>query len=733
MKKITLKIDGMTCSACSSGLEKYLNKQKGIESANVNLIMSIAEINYDGLKIKDIEQYVSEAGFKSNGEFKDINDTQQVKSQKKILLICGLLIIILFYIAMAHMFNIVEIPGISYHNNPINYGIILLIFAIIFLWYGSDILKSGIKNLIHKMPNMDTLVTIGVLSSFIYSAYGLIQICMENINYLGNLYFESSCMIIYFVKLGRYIENISKDKTKDAIKKLVQITPKSATLKRDNSEFKVSIDEVNIGDTIICKPGEKIAVDGIVITGITHVDESFITGESKPVSKQKDSKVIAGSINYDGVIEYKAERIGKDSTISEIVKLVVEATGTKNKIQKIADKVSGYFVPILVGIAIITFIGYIITGNPFSEALTTFVTILVVACPCALGLAVPLVIVVSNGLCASKGILVKKSQALEIARSIDTIVLDKTGTITYGKLKIYKVYNYSQEADSKLLSIVSSLEKNSTHPIATAFKENQNLKVEEFSNIAGIGIQGKIDNKQYYVGSKRILEKVNIENDDKDEHKKDYNNLVNDGCTVMYVIENHQIIGLIGIKDTIRENIKTFINNAKNRKINVIMLTGDNKQTAQIIAKEVKIENVIAEVMPEHKSEEIKRLIVQGKKVMMVGDGINDAPALVNSTIGVSINEGIDIAADSADVILMNNDLSNILDFIDISKKSYKIIKQNLFWAFFYNMCMIPIAMGILKPYGIAMNPMFGSIAMTFSSLTVILNSLRLRSLRMNK
>ena len=747
MKKIILKIEGMTCSACSGGLEKYLKKQKGIIDANVNLVMAIATITYEDIKIKEIEKYIKDAGFKSNGEFKDINDLEMAKSEKKTLIIFGILTILLFYIAMAHMFNIPEIPIISRHINPINYGITLILFAIIYFIYGFDIIKSGIKNLIHKIPNMDTLVTIGVLSSFIYSLYGFIKICMGELNYLNSLYFESSCMIIYFVKLGRYIENISKEKTKDAIKQLVQITPKNAIVKRDNKEIKVSIDEVNIGDIVVCKPGGKIAVDGIVTSGKAHVDESFITGESNPVQKEKESRVIAGSINYDGVIEYKAEKIGKDSTISEIVKLVVEATNTKNKIQKIADKVSGYFVPILVGIAVITLIVYLLIGREFSEAITTFVTILVVACPCALGLAVPLVVVVSNGLCATKGIFVKKSQSLELAKNIDTVVLDKTGTLTYGKLKMFKMFNYSNITDEKLIDLISALEAKSTHPIATAFKDivQKEYEVEDFKNIEGIGIKGKIDKNQYYIGSKKILEVLGIEDnverqltgkaenelDDKEKNKlayqEDYNYLVNNGCSIMYVVKEKEILGLIGIKDTIRKSAKDFIEKLKENNIEAIMLTGDNKTTAQIIAKELGIEHVIAEVLPKNKSNEIKKLISQNKKVIMVGDGINDAPALVQATIGISVNEGTDVAIDSADVILMNNNLNNILDFINISKKSYKIIKEKLFWAFFYNLCMIPIAMGVLKPFGITMNPMFGSIAMTFSSLTVVLNSLRLK------
>ena len=720
MKKLVLKIDGMTCSACSSGLEKYLNKQVGIKSCNVNLVLAIATIEYENLTKKQIENYIKEAGFKSLGEFKGIDDLETGKSDKNKLIILGILILFIMYISMSEMLNLPSIPFIN-HNYPLIFTTTMLFVTLIFLWYGFDILKSGIKNLLHKMPNMDTLVMFSVLFSFLYSFYGYINIILFDSQQFTSLYFESTCMVIYFIKLGRFIENISKDKTKNAIKNLVQITPKNAILKRDGKEEKVTIDKIVINDILISRSYDKIAVDGEVVEGRIYVDESFITGESNPVLKEKGSKVIAGSICYDGYIEYKALKIGKESTISEIVKLVVEATNTKSKIQKLADKISGYFVPFIILVAILTFIIQLLIGVSFEKSLIHMVTILVVACPCALGLAVPLVVVVSNGLCAKKGLFLRNSDVLEKAKNIDTVVFDKTGTLTYGKLNIFKVYNYSNLPDEKLLDIVSNLEKHSSHPISRAFNLKKKFTVTDFKTLDGMGIYGKINNKDYYLGNEKIILNLKIKNN----YKKDYNFLIKNACSIIYIIENRKIIGLIGVRDIIRSDIKDIINKFYNNRINVIMLTGDNDITAKVIASELGIKKVIANVFPNMKANYVKKLVDSGRKVIMVGDGINDAPALATATIGVSVNDGTDVAMDSSDVILMNNDMSNILDLIVISKKAYKVIKQNLFWAFFYNLCMLPIAMGLLENFGISMTPMFGSIAMIFSSLTVVFNSLR--------
>ena len=733
MKKVVLSIDGMTCSACSNGLEKYLNKQNGIKSATVNLVMANALIEYDEniLNLEKIERFVEEAGFRSLGIYNENNEKKQNKNEKVKFIIFSVLAVALMYISMGHMIGLPNFSFLDMHIHPLIYAGTLLALTIAFVVYGFDIIKSGCKNLIHKAPNMDTLVAMGVITSILYSLYGMYMIAKGHHEYVENLYFESAAIVIFFIKLGRYIDGISKDKTKEAIQKLVQITPKEAVIKVNGEEKKVTIDEIKKGDIVVSKPGEKIAVDGEIITGKAHLDDSFITGESKPTSKTEGSKVIAGSINYDGYIEYEAEKIGKESTISEIVRLVIEATNTKAPIAKVADTVSGYFVPAVILIAIITFIAYLILGNTVATAINAFVTILVVACPCSLGLATPLAIVVSEGVCANNGILVKKSEILENAEKTTTIVFDKTGTLTYGKLKIAQIINYSKMQEKELMQIVGSLEKKSAHPIGKAFEDylNENkietLDVKDFKDVSGYGIIGKIAENEVILGNSKILEKYDITN----SHKQDEEKLAKEGNSIIYVVINNEISAIIGVNDIVRENSKEVISKLNKNKIETVMLTGDNTQTAEKIAKEIGITTVISNVTPREKTEVVKKLKAEGKYVMMCGDGINDSPALASSSIGVSVNSGTDIAMDSSDVILTRNDLNSILNLINISKKTIRNIKQNLFWAFFYNSLMIPIAMGLFSKWGITINPMIASFAMVISSLTVTLNALRLRRL----
>lgn len=728
MKKIILKIEGMTCSACSSSLEKYLLKQEGINDALVNLVMSSASITYeDNITIDDLNRFVSEAGFKSLGLYNENEDKDNNKT--KYFVVNGILALLVLYISMSHMIHLPVIPFLNMINYPVNYSVCLFIFSLYFIYFGKDIIISGIKNIKYKSPNMDTLVTLGVVSSFIFSTFNMIMILKGNNEYVENLYFESVCIILYLIKFGRYIDGISKEKTKDTIKGLVTITPNKAILFINNKEKKVSIDEVKKGDILIVKPGNRFAVDGVIVKGSTHVDESFISGESIPIKKSINDKVVAGSINLDGEVLYKAENIGRDSTISEIVRLVVEATNTKAPIARIADKVSGIFVPVVIFIALLTLIIHLILGASFNESIVYFVTVLVCACPCALGLATPLAIVVSEGLCAKNGILVKKSEILENVNKIDVIVFDKTGTLTYGNLRISKIINKSNYSDNDLIEIVSSLENKTAHPIASSFKEyskTNNLKsldVDDFKNIAGIGLSGTINDKSYLVGNNKLFDKYKINNNMLREEKK----LSLDGNSIVYVIEDKKVIGLIGVKDIIRDNAKDVINKLKNIDKRIIMLTGDNEITADIIAKSIGIKEVIANVSPKDKSNKIKELKNKGFKVMMVGDGINDAPSLSLADIGVSLNSAIDIAVDSADVILMRNDLNSIYNLFDIGKKTLGNIKENLFWAFFYNACMIPISCGLFKFINITMNPMIAGLAMTLSSFTVIINALRLK------
>ena len=731
MKKVLLKIDGMTCSACSTGLEKYLNKQDGIKQATVNLIMNNANIEYDDrkLNLEQVEKFVEKAGFLSLGIDNFEKEEKKKTNEKYKLLAITVISILVLYISMSHMVGLPVIPFLNMMIYPVNYAISLFILTTIVLILGKDILRNGYKNLIHKTPNMDTLVMIGVLASYIYSIYGTIQILKGHVMHVEELYYESSAVVIFFIEIGRYIENKNKDKTKEALQQLMTITPNNAVILKDGKEIIVTLDEIQKGDIVICKPGEKIAVDGEVVEGTTHINESFITGESVPVKREKGSKVIAGSINYEGTIKYKAEKIGKESTVSEIVRLVTQATSTKAPIAKIADTISGYFVPVVLIIAFLAFCIWMLISKNFATAINIFVSILVVACPCSLGLATPLAIVIASGNSSKKGILVKTSETLENTHKVKTICFDKTGTLTKGELSISKLYNYSNIDEKEILKIVASIENKSEHPIARAIvkkaqDENINLEeIKEFKAIPGFGVEAIIESgEKYLIGNKKLM----LENNIKIENEKDEQELVSDGNSILFVSSNNKIVALIGVKDILKENVKEVIKKLKQRKINLVMLTGDNEKTAEIIAKEIGIEKVISNVTPKEKAEQIKKLKEDGI-VMMCGDGINDSVSLVMADIGVSVLSGTDIAIDSSQVVLMSDNLEKIDDLIDISKKTIRNIKQNLFWAFFYNICMIPIACGVLIPFGISMNPMIAAFAMTVSSLTVVLNALRLR------
>ena len=787
MKKVLLKIDGMTCSACSSGLEKYLNKQDGIINATVNLVMNNASVEYDEKKldIPQIEKFVQKAGFESLG-IDNLQKEEKKKSREKYKLWGFTVIaIVTLYIAMGSMIGLPEIPFLSMHTYPVNYTIALLILSIVAIIMGWDILKNGYKNLVHKTPNMDTLVGMGVLSSFLYSVYGTYMILTGHHEYAHNLYYESAVIILFFIHIGRYVESRNKDKTKEAIQSLMMITPNKATIIRDGKEKEVTLDEIIKGDTVVCKPGEKIAVDGEVIDGTTHIDESFVTGESIPSKKEVGSKVIAGSINYEGTIQYKAEKIGKESTVSEIVRMVVEATNTKAPIAKIADKISGYFVPTIIALAFISAIVWLIIGETFAFAINVFISVLVVACPCSLGLATPLAIVVSSGVASKEGILIKNSESLENAHKVKTVVFDKTGTLTKGKLSVSKMFNYTEniiednssnepkaealseqlttsqnskniktveqvvekrKTNSEIIKIVASIEKKSEHPIARGivnYATEKNIKLAEvknFKNIAGYGISAEYNGNKYLIGNSKLMKENNVTIESK---LQDEEELEADGNSILFVAEtkkqeennqleyNYKLIALIGVKDVIKDSANEVVEKLQKQKVNVVMLTGDNEKTAKAIASSIGITEVIANVLPKEKAEKIKELKQNGL-VMMCGDGINDSVSLVTADIGVAVGSGTDIAMDSSDVVLMQDNLEKIPELMKISKKTIRNIKQNLFWAFFYNLCMIPIAIGVLSPFGITMNPMFASLAMTLSSITVTVNSLRLKKLQKN-
>lgn len=720
MKKKILNIEGMTCSACSNGLEKYLNKQEGIKEASVNLVMATASVEYDEniIQDSDLDRFVKEAGFKSLGErSKDGNG----KYERLFLIQFALLVVLLMYISMGHMAHFPIPYVVDKMHNPIVYTVFVIVITLCFIFWGIDIIAKGFKNIFHRMPNMDSLVGVGVLVNFAYSMFNAIKVFQGGVHLVDNLYFESCAMIIFFVKLGRYIDKNNKAKAVESIKNLVTITPKNAVIKQKGKgkEKIVTINEIQKGDIVICKPGEKIAVDGKVVLGQSHTDESFITGESKPVSKTIGDTVLAGSINYDGYIEYVAENIGKDSSISHIVDLVVEATNTKAPIAKFADKISGIFVPLIFVIAILAFVLNIAITKDVNHALNALVSVLVVACPCALGLATPLAQVVALGSGTRRGIVIKTGEALEGINNIDTVIMDKTGTITKGELTIADLYFLDAQKDN--LKLLKSLETKSSHPLATSVSKGENnpFKVTDFEEIPGRGIKGKIDGTTYYAGNSKMLESMGIINTLSNKEDEFSQN----GESIIYFASDKQLLGIVGLRDVIKPGIKDTISSLKEHGKKVVMLSGDNETTAKIIANEVGIDMVYSNISPKGKLEKIRELNTN-QNVLMIGDGINDSPALKEATIGISVSNGTDISSDSADIMLMSEDMSKLLDVFKLGKKTMKIIKENLFWALGYNLLMVPLATGLLP---IALNPMIASLAMTLSSLTVVLNSLRLR------
>ena len=720
MKKKILNIEGMTCSACSNGLVKYLNKQEGIKEASVNLVMATASVEYDEniVQDSDLDRFVKEAGFKSLGErSKDGNG----KYERLFLIQFALLVVLLMYISMGHMAHFPIPYVVDKMHNPIVYTVFVIVITLCFIFWGIDIIAKGFKNIFHRMPNMDSLVGVGVLVNFAYSMFNAIKVFQGGVHLVDNLYFESCAMIIFFVKLGRYIDKNNKAKAVESIKNLVTITPKNAVIKQKGKgkEKIVTINEIQKGDIVICKPGEKIAVDGKVVLGQSHTDESFITGESKPVSKTIGDTVLAGSINYDGYIEYVAENIGKDSSISHIVDLVVEATNTKAPIAKFADKISGIFVPLIFVIAILAFVLNIAITKDVNLALNALVSVLVVACPCALGLATPLAQVVALGSGTKRGIVIKTGEALEGINNIDTVIMDKTGTITKGELTIADLYFLDAQKDN--LKLLKSLETKSSHPLATSVSKGENnpFKVTDFEEIPGRGIKGKIDGTMYYAGNSKMLESMGIINTLSNKEDEFSQN----GESIIYFASDKQLLGIVGLRDVIKPGIKDTISSLKEHGKKVVMLSGDNETTAKIIANEVGIDMVYSNISPKGKLEKIRELNTN-QNVLMIGDGINDSPALKEATIGISVSNGTDISSDSADIMLMSEDMSKLLDVFKLGKKTMKIIKENLFWALGYNLLMVPLATGLLP---IALNPMIASLAMTLSSLTVVLNSLRLR------
>jgi len=716
MKNIILNVGGMTCSGCSARLEKYLNKQEGIFSASVNLVLATAKIEYDEnlLDVNKLNKFIEESGFTSYGE--EYNKNKR-KPERFVLLIYTVLTILLMYISMGNMFKIKMPNIIDMHSNPIIYAVSLAVITFLYFIYGFDIIKSGIKNLVNKMPNMDSLIMIGVIVNYLYSLFNMILVFRGDMNGLHHLYFEASAMTILFVKIGRFIDKNNRIKATDAVKGLVSVTPKNAVKLVDGEEKTVTINEISKGDIIVCRPGEKIAVDGIVRKGRTNINEALITGESKPVHKEIGDEVIAGSINCNGYIEYEAVRIGRETNISNIVKMVVEATNSKTEIQKFVDKVSGIFVPAIFIIAVLASILNFVIIRDISIAVNVFVTVLVVACPCALGIATPLAMVVSIGKLSKNGIFIKSSESLEILKDIKNVVFDKTGTLTNGKFSIVE----KNISDENML-ILQSIEFNSKHPIAQSICEFSNfnkIEVTNFREIEGYGLQADIGNSTYYVGSLKFVKEQCINN----IYGNDEEKFLSNGYTIVYLFNNDGVLGIVGLADTVKDGVKELIQELKNMNKNIYMLTGDNEAAAKIIANEIGIDNVESNLTPKQKLVYVSNMNDDNNSVMMVGDGINDSPSLKSAAIGVSVEGGSDVSADSSDIILMNSNIGIISLLLKVGKKTNRIIKQNLFWAVFYNCLMIVIATGLLP---IHINPMIASMAMMMSSLMVVFNSLRL-------
>ncbi len=749
--KVDFKIGGMTCASCAKAIERAVNKLDGIEDINVNVATERATINYDisKLKLTQIRNTIEKTGYKvlekSESKNENLDKDKLIKEKEMKTLFTKFLVAVgfsvpLLYIAMGPMvpspIGPWPVPNIiNPTTNSLNYALIQLILVIPVMIAGNKFYKNGFKAIINKSPNMDSLVAIGTLAAFVYSLYTTFQ--MANANMVSShehhqLYYESAGIIIALILLGKYLESRSKGKTSEAIKKLMGLQPKVAIVIKNKKEIEIPIEEVEVGDLIVVKPGSKIPVDGIVIEGHTSVDESMLTGESMPVDKNIGDKVTGASINKNGSIKFKAEKVGSDTALSQIIRLVEDAQGKKAPIAKLADTVSGYFVPTVITIAIVTaLLWFTIGGQGVEFALTIFISVLVIACPCALGLATPTAIMVGTGKGAENGILIKGGEALELAHKIDTIIFDKTGTITEGKPKVTDIVVSKSIDKDYLLKIAASAEKGSEHPLGEAivrFGEDKNIdfmKVEKFTAIPGYGIEVSIDNKNVLLGNKKLMDdrKISLGN-----LSKTSDELASQGKTPMYIALENELGGIIAVADVVKSSSKKAIDKLHSMGIKVAMVTGDNKKTANAIAKEVGIDIVLAEVLPQDKSNEVKKLQNQGRFVAMVGDGINDAPALAQADIGIAIGSGTDVAMESADIVLMRSDLMDVPTAIKLSKETIKNIKQNLFWAFAYNTVGIPVAAGVLYIFGgPLLNPMIAAAAMSLSSVSVIGNALRLK------
>lgn len=750
LKEKQFDVGGMTCAACQANVEKCVLKLDGVKKVDVSLLSNSMKVEYDENIVNEntISLAVENIGYSANvkgkqGEasgFKQEWEARQKRvedeqNKAKLRLIYSLLLLIpLMLISMGPM---IGIPILAGEENAMISSMSQLLLATIILFIQNHFFIHGFKALMKKAPNMDSLVAIGSLASYIYGLYSVYRMAygfgygnMQVVHHaMHALYFESAAMIVTLVSVGKYLESRSKSKTTDALSKLVDLAPKSATVIRDGKEILVSSSEVLQGDIVVIKPGQKIPVDGKIVSGIGYVDQSTITGESIPVEKHPGDMVISATLNQNGSFKFEALKVGDDTTLAQIIRLVDEAGNSKAPIARLADKVSGVFVPIVIAIAIVTAAVWLILGQSFEFALSNAISVLVISCPCALGLATPVAIMVGTGKAASQGILIKSAQSLETLHSIDTIVLDKTGTITSGRPSIQNIIKYKSMTDDDFLSLAASIEQGSEHPLALAIlnqakqKHLELKKVEDFEAVGGKGVVAKVEGKTYFAGNSSFIKEKGVS-----FKEKDVVDLADEGKTPLIFASTSEIIGIIAVADTIRDSSKAAIQEFKQKGLHVVMLTGDNRRTANAVGKGLNIDEVISDVLPADKESVIRRLQDQNRKVMMVGDGINDAPALMRADVGVAIGKGTDIAIDSADIVLMKNSLLDVNTAIDLSVSVIRNIKMNLFWAFFYNFLGIPVAAGVFYPlFGWLLSPMLGSAAMSLSSVCVVTNALRLR------
>ena len=751
LNQTIIPISGMTCASCAKAVERSVGKLDGVQTVDVNFATEKASISYipEKVKLSEIKEAIKKAGYEPrDAENKNAVDEDKIRKEKEVkslwikFIVSAVFAVPLFYIAMGQMikepFGPLPLPQIINPDiNPLNFGLIQLFLTIPIVIAGYKFYTIGTKAILSKSPNMDSLIAIGTGAALSYSLYSLYLTFNGDMMAIHNMYFESAGVIITLVLLGKFLESVAKGKTSEAIKKLMGLSPKTAIIIKDNKEIEIPIEEVEVGDVIVVKPGSKIPVDGIVVEGHTSVDESMLTGESIPVEKSVGSHVVGASINKNGTIKFKAEKVGSDTAISQIIKLVEDAQGSKAPIAKLADVISGYFVPIVFAIAVIVSIAWFISGKDIEFALSIFIAVLVIACPCALGLATPTAIMVGTGKGAENGILIKGGEALESTHKINTIVFDKTGTITEGKPVVTDIITDGDINKDELLKIAASAEKGSEHPLGEAIvkegeKKNLGLyNIDKFVAIPGHGIEVEIESKGILLGNKKLMQDRKIALRKLEEIS---DKLAAEGKTPMYIAINNKIAGIIAVADIVKESSAKAIMKLHDMGIEVAMITGDNKKTAEAIARQVGIDKVLAEVLPQDKSSEVKKLQSEGRFVAMVGDGINDAPALAQADIGMAIGSGTDVAMESADIVLMKSDLMDVPTAIKLSRSTMRNIKENLFWAFAYNVIGIPIAAGVLYLFGgPLLNPVIAALAMAFSSTSVLLNALRLKRFKADK